>query len=128
MALLHRLLEERAPVSNRLGVVREHVVFGFDEAYTPLRYDSNGDLLLVYDVVGTTLRLFDVVAKQVPPLGELLVRVPDRVERVEVYFAPDRLGVPLAAEPWSLDEAFFMVRGRFALEPGTFMLPRSARC
>jgi hypothetical protein len=128
LALLHRLLEERAPVSNRLGVVREHVVFGFDEAYTPLRYDSNGDLLMVYAVVGTTLRLFDVVAKSIPPLGELVVRVPDRVERVEVYFAPDRLGVRLAAEPWNLDEAFFMVRGPLALEPGTFMLPRSARC
>jgi predicted N-acetyltransferase YhbS len=128
LALLHRLLEERAPVSNRLGVVREHVVFGFDEAYTPLRYDSNGDLLLIYDVVGTTLRIFDVVAKSIPPLGELVVRVPERVERIEVYFGPDRLGARLEPEPWTLDEAFFMVRGPFAAEPGSFMIPRSARC
>jgi hypothetical protein len=54
--------------------------------------------------------------------------VPERLERVEVYFAPDRLGGALAAEPWNLDEAFFMVRGPFSPEPGTFMLPRSARC
>ncbi len=128
MALLHRLLEERTPVSNRLGVVREHGVFGFDEAYTPLRYDTTGDLLLIYDVVETTLRVFDVVAKHVPPLGELVVRVPERVERVEVYFAPDRLGARLEPEPWNLEEAFFMVRGPLSAEPRTVMLPRTARC
>jgi predicted N-acetyltransferase YhbS len=127
LALLHRLLEERAPVSERLGVVRDHVVFGFDEAYTPLRYDSNGDLLLVYDVVGTTLRLFDVVAKSIPPLGEIVVRIPERLLRVEVYFAPDRLGAKLDAEPWNLDDVFFMARGPLAVEPGAFMLPRTAR-
>jgi predicted N-acetyltransferase YhbS len=125
---LHRLLEERAPVSSRLGVVREHVVFGFDEAYTPLRYDSERDLLLVHDVQGTTLRLFDVVAKRMPALDEIVALVPERLERVEIYFAPDRLGGAPAAEPWNLDEAFFMVRGPFSPEPGTFMLPRSARC
>jgi predicted N-acetyltransferase YhbS len=126
--LLHRLLEARAPVSRRLGVVREHVVFGFDEAYTPLRYDPEADLLLVYDVAGTTLRLFDVVAKEIPPLAEVVARVAAAVERVEVYFAPDRLGAALEPEPFRLDDLHFMVRGPFAAEPGSFMLPRSARC
>ncbi len=127
LALLHRLLETRAPVSLRYGVVRDHVVFGFDEAFSPLRYAEDLDALLVYEVQGTTLRLFDVVAREIPSLRKIAARVPEPLERAEVCFAPDRLRADLAPEPTRLDGAYFMARGPFPVAAGSFMVPRSAR-
>ncbi len=125
--LLHRLLETRAPVSLRYGVVRDHVVFGFDEAHSPLRYAVALDALLLYEVHETTLRLYDVVAREIPSLEEIAACVPEELTDVEVYFAPDRLRADLAPAPARLDGAFFMARGPFPVPPGTFMVPRSAR-
>jgi predicted N-acetyltransferase YhbS len=127
LALLHRLLESRAPVSLRYGVVRDRVVFGFDEAHSPLRYAGDLDALLLYEVRETTLRLYDVVAREIPGLAEIAARVPEELTDVEVYFAPDRLRADLAPEPARLDGAYFMARGPFPAAPGTFMVPRSAR-
>lgn len=127
VALLHRLLEGRAPVSLRYGVVRDHVVFGFDEAYSPLRYAGNLEALLLYDVDETTLRLYDVVAREIPSLDEIAACVPEELTDVEVYFAPDRLRADLTPEPARLDGAYFMARGPFPLAAGSFMVPRSAR-
>jgi predicted N-acetyltransferase YhbS len=127
VALLHRLLETRAPVSLRYGVVRDRVVFGFDEAFSPLRYAEDLDALLLYDVHETTLRLYDVVAREIPSLVEVAARVPEPLERVEVHFAPDRLRARLAPEAARLDGAYFMARGPFPVAAGRFMVPRSAR-
>jgi predicted N-acetyltransferase YhbS len=127
LALLHRLLEARAPVSLRYGVVRDRVVFGFNEAYSALRYAEDLDALLLYDVRETTLRLYDVVAREIPGLAEIAARVPEELTDVEVYFAPDRLRERLEPEPARLDGAYFMLRGPFPVAAGTFMVPRSAR-
>jgi hypothetical protein len=51
------------------------------------------------------------------------------VERVEVYFARDRLDADLTPERHLLfDDDYLMVRGDFAVEGTPFMLPLSGRC
>jgi len=127
VAMLRDLLRERTPVSNHFGVVGEEAVFLFNTALEPL--DVADDLGAVISAVRdeTTLRLYDVVAREMPTLAEILARYAP-VDRVEVYFAPDRLAAELVAEPHRLDgNDHLMALGEFPPEGTAFMLPRTVR-
>lgn len=129
VALLHRLLAERTPVSQRLGVDGGAAVLLFDEARRPLHFAPDLDAVLSLELDAGALRLFDVVAREIPSLSEILARIPAAPARVEVYFAPDRLAAPgLRAEPHVLNGSeVFMVRGPFPEPAGPAMLPRTGR-
>lgn len=130
LALLHRLLESREPVSSTLGVAGEKAIFLFNEAHRALRYAADLDALICMEIHGGRLDLFDVVAPRIPSLEEIVSRLPERIEEVAVHFTPDRLGAPLEAVPCLFEHggpSHFMVRGPFPLEGGAFALPRSAR-
>jgi predicted N-acetyltransferase YhbS len=128
LSLLHRLLRERSSVSNVLGVVRELPVFLFDTTRASLAYFPALDAIVWFTRKDGTLRLHDVVARDIPPLGEILARVSGPLSRVECGFAPDRLDASFRAAPWLFDgEEHLMVRGPF-VESGPATLPRSARC
>jgi predicted N-acetyltransferase YhbS len=129
VALLHRLLVQRTPVSQRLGVAGGADVLLFDEARRPLHHAPDLDAVLSLELEPGVLRLYDVVAREIPPLAEILARIPAAPERVEVYFAPDRLAAPaLRAEPCVLNgDERFMVRGPFPEPDGPAMLPRTGR-
>jgi GNAT superfamily N-acetyltransferase len=130
IALLQRILGTREPVSQVVGVVDEKAVFCFNEGSRPLCYASDLDVIVCLETDGTRLKLFDVVGANVPPLSALLERIPQRVEEVVVFFAPDRLEVDTEAAPHVLDHdgpSYLMVRGPFAAEEQAFTLPRSAR-
>ncbi len=129
VALLHDRLRTRAPVSPTLGVVRELPVFLFDTARASLTDFPDLGAVVWSTRDGATLRLHDVVAREVPPLREILLRVASPVARVECYFVPDLLGADFRAEPWLLDgEEHLMARGPFVAEAVPVILPRSARC
>jgi len=128
-ALLHRLLAERTGVSLRLGVVRDRDVFLFDTARIPIRYSADLDLALVARRDGGTIRILDVVAREMPPLGEILEAAGEPAGRVEVCFPPDRLAFDLEPEPHVLDgDDHLMVRGPFLSEGAKAMLSPAARC
>lgn len=127
VALLHALLARREPVSRRLGVAGGADVFLFDEARRPVHHAPELDALLSFELEGRTLRLYDVVAARIPPLAEIVASIGAPLERVEVYFAPDRLEAELAPEPHLLGgDEVWMVRGPFSVS-GPFLLPRTAR-
>lgn len=125
--LVLRLLDARAPVSRRLGMVRDRAIFLFDTALWPLHYAAKLDAVVAYSVKEGVLRLYDVVAERTPPLDEVLALVPEPFERLEVYFAPDEIGdlVP-EPHPLGLDE-YLMIRGPWPVD-GPAMLPVPARC
>jgi predicted N-acetyltransferase YhbS len=130
IALLHRLLKTREPVSQVVGVVNELAVFCFNEGRRPLLYAEDLDTLICMELEEGTLRLFDLLGPSVPPLAALLERIPQRVNQVDVFFATDRLGVEAQATPHVMDHdgpSYLMVRGPFAAERLAFTLPRSAR-
>lgn len=130
LALLHRLLATRTPVSEVVGVVDEKAVFLFNEGRRPLYHVADLDVVVCLELEGTRLALFDIVGPRVPPLAELVGRIPNRVEEVEVNFSPDRLGTDARPVPRLLDHdgpSYLMVRGPFAAEGRAFTLPRSAR-
>ncbi|HEY9668700.1 MAG TPA: GNAT family N-acetyltransferase [Coleofasciculaceae cyanobacterium] len=129
LKLLHRLLSDREPVSNVVGVVNEKAVFCFNEGTRPLHYATDLNALAYMEIEGTRLKLFDLVGTQICPLTAVVERIPQHLDEVVIYFSPDRLEANVQAFPHVLDgDSLLMVRGSFAAEGQPFMLPRSARC
>jgi predicted N-acetyltransferase YhbS len=138
-SLMHRLLADRAPVSETLGVRAEKVVWAFYEARSPLRYSADLDAVIVAERIGSRLRIYDVVARRMPGLDQILDVLGEPVSDVVTFFAPDPLRGRFVARPaelgageWSLDpggdNTYLMVRGPFAADGLPLHLPRPARC
>lgn len=127
--LLHRLLSERAPVSNVVGIVNEKAVFCFNECTTPLHYAEDLDIIACIEIEDKRLKLFDLVGTHLCPLAAVIKRIHQPLEEVVIYFSPDRLDADVQPFPHLLDgDSLLMARGPFAAEGRPFMLPRSARC
>jgi len=130
VALLHRLLETRAPVSQIVGVINEEAVFCFNEGSRQLYYAEDLDVMLCLEQEGTHLKLFDVVGPHIPTLTAIVERMPRPVAEVSLCFSPDRLAVRAEAKPHLFEHggpSYLMVRGPFAAEGHPFSLQRSAR-
>lgn len=125
---LHRLLDERAPVSRRLGVVREPGVFVFNQATQPMWYAEDLDAIPCVQVGEATLRVYDLVASRIPTLQQVIDRIESPFERVEAYFTPDQLATSLSPEPHVVDgDSWLMVRNEFPHGQNGLMLPSTAR-
>ena len=139
--LLRRLLERRAPVSQRLGSLESGTVVVLDlllsgRDFSRAYYHAALDVVTVHEVHGRTLVLYDVVGASIPPLDALLPSIGADVDRVITLFVPDRLGEGFRAEPWDRrraqalgDGAFAGLMARGPLDTGSeaFMLPALTR-
>ncbi|BCL37924.1 GNAT family N-acetyltransferase [Nostoc sp. MS1] len=129
IALLHRLLETRAPVSHVVGVVNEKAVFFVNEGSRTLYYAEDLDLIACMEIDNNQLHIFDLVATKICSLKEILVRIPQLIEEVKIYFSPDLLEIDnVQTFPYQLEDTVLMIRGKFAAEGEKFTLPRSGRC
>lgn len=130
IALLHRLLEAREPVSHVVGVVQEKAIFYFNEGSRPLHYVPELDVVVCLELEGTRLRLLDIVGPRIPTLAAVLEQMSQPVEEVAICFSADRLGATVEVTPYIFDHdgpSYLMVRGPFAPESSPFTLPRSVR-
>ncbi len=130
LALLHRLLKTRAPISRTLGVLNDIAVFCFNEGKQPIHYIDELDVVVCLQIEGTQLRIFDVVGPDIPPLAALLAQIPQPVDEVVTYFAPEQMAVEATASAYVFDHggpSYLLVRGPFAAEEVPFTLPRTAR-
>ena len=66
LRLMHRLLEERSPVSEVLGVGPEKACWAFYEYRSPIRYLPASDAAVIGHLTGGTLRLYDVIGRSIP--------------------------------------------------------------
>jgi hypothetical protein len=120
--------ETRAPVSPRLGALDDGWLALINVALTP---PPGPTIALVDDAVvvcsrrGATLRIDDVVAREMPPLREVVAALGAGAETVEVAFAPDAIDAP-GLEPVPLPGDHFMVRGPLAVDP--FALSPLSHC
>lgn len=130
LALLHRLLESREPVSYTLGVRGGAAIFCFNEGHEPLWYSASLDTLLRLEVEGRTLRILDVVAPVMPSWSALLAVLPWPIDHVSFDLCPDRLAPEAEPRRHLLDHdgpSWLMVRGDWLPAGTPFTLPRSAR-
>lgn len=124
---LDRLLAERTPVSELVGVLDERDVFKFSQGSDALHYSEELDCFAVFELSGSRLALLDVVAPELPSLDALLLAVAPAIDTVEFYFSPDRFDVDARPEPFRFDNDYYMARGPFAAEREAFMIPPPAR-
>ena len=95
VALLRRLLAERAPVSARLGSLEDGTVLVVALLLTwgdfsRVHHHEALDVVTVHEVRDRTLLLYDVVGRTLPPLEQLTEGID--ADRVIVLFPPERLG------------------------------------
>jgi predicted N-acetyltransferase YhbS len=124
---LDRLLRDRTPVSNRVGIVDDLHVFKFSNGSEGLHYSEALDCFAVFEISGTRLVLSDLVARELPSLDALLAAIPAAIDEVEFHFSPDRFGVETRPDGFRYDRDVYMVRGPFDAEGQAFMIPPPAR-
>lgn len=130
-AVIHRLLERRAPLSPVLSLGREKCVWAFYEAVSPLRFVPALDLVMVAEQGAGGVVLHDVIASRLPPLGDLLAAWPEPVGSVEARFSPEHLDPrfrPAPLEPSEGDGTVLMARGPLPLDGRPLRLGRGGRC
>jgi GNAT superfamily N-acetyltransferase len=116
-------LPGRTPVSRRLAAHDDGRLFVLDEVlacggFGRLWYAPDLDVIAAFEVEGDVLRLYDVVARELPALREIVARVDGPIGAVELFFAPDRLApgatrmrplrdadIPMVRGPWPLGDA-----------------------
>ena len=139
LRVMHRLLEERSPVSEVLGVGPEKACWAFYEYRSPIRYLPASDAAVIGSLTGGTLRLYDVIGRSIPSIETIVAAWGEPVAEVVAYLTPDGLGGGFVAGPHDLSggvdalepgtpDLVLMVRGPFPAEGRPLMLPRPARC
>ncbi len=134
LAALRRLMHDRAPVSRRLYgrdsgwcTAINHII-GRDGT-SGLHFAEDLDVIIAADVDGSTLRLQDVFAADLPPLDALLGRLPLAFDRVVFEVGADRLAPDAPLQPCARDEHdVLMVRGAWPLDDAPAMMPILSRC
>jgi predicted N-acetyltransferase YhbS len=129
VSLLRKLVRRRTPVSTRLGVEGEEAVFAFNAVSLPMWYTRELDTIVCFRQDGSMIRIFDVVARELPPWQELAAYLPAGTTAVELCFCPDRFELDCSAEPCSgLGHGLLMARGPFVAAAQPVMFPRTAEC
>jgi predicted N-acetyltransferase YhbS len=114
---LEDLLRHRVPVSRTLSVASELDVFKFNEGSGDRLYLCEElELVAVISRADSEtgpgqLVIDDLVAPELPELGEILARWPEPVREVCFHFCPEHLDV--VARPEAVQDDVFMVRGEF---------------
>jgi predicted N-acetyltransferase YhbS len=122
----------REPVSHVLGVGEAGPLFVMDEVlgcggFRRLWYAEDLDAVVACDLDDAhVLQIYDIVARELPSIPEIVARVPGRVDAVELLFAPDRVGGRWKTRPLEPVDVF-MVRGPF-IDARELVLPPLARC
>ncbi|MBM4186794.1 MAG: GNAT family N-acetyltransferase [Gemmatimonadetes bacterium] len=139
LALMHRLLDTRSPISDYLGVGSEKGCFGFVEFGSTIRYSPGLDAAVIAAPTERGVRIYDVVAPTLPAFPEVLGIAGSEGSEAICYFAPDRFAGSFRPEPHDLTGGpdalepgtagwVMMVRGPFRCDGFPVMLPRPARC
>lgn len=131
VAMVHAAFVDRLPVAASLGIGEAAPLFVLDEilgcdGFARLWALDDLGVVVAADLEDRLLQIYDVVGRTWPPLDELLARAPGRVDRVEVFFAPERW----ADAAWRVRPGepvdTLMVRGPFTQAP--IGMPPLARC
>ena len=126
LALLTRLLETRADVSERFAARGQTETFLLNACFDPdirLSHVAGPDAVVAWKQENDTLRILDVVAVRMPELAEITGALGTGARHVEVLFPTDRLGWHGEAVPYQ-GSCDLMMRSRTAspVPAGPFML------
>lgn len=86
-----------------------------------LYYIPTLDLIIVFYMENTCLKIFDVFGKAIPPLMDILKCLPYEIEKVEVYFNPDDFKESFTELPFKSQQTL-MHKGKIEIEQ-PFIMP-----
>jgi predicted N-acetyltransferase YhbS len=130
LLLIQELFQSYKPVSHMLAPI-DHASSFYLNMYNPyfhknLYYSKELHALLVFELQGETLKLYDMINNTIPSLDEVCSQIPYSISRVELYFCPDLFDT-VNFEPKALHTGtHFMVRGSFAAENEYIIFPKTA--
>jgi len=131
VAAIHAGFVARLPVADALGIGDTAPLFVLDEVLACLGFErlwiaDDLGVIVACDLEERVLQIYDVVGQRWPPLAELVARVRGRVDRVEVFFVPERW----PEVTWTIRDGrpldVLMVRGPFT--DAKIAVPPLARC
>ncbi|MFW6287574.1 MAG: GNAT family N-acetyltransferase [bacterium] len=130
LAIIKRLFQKRIPLSQRfnienyISVFMWYIVNFYRES---IWYIEDKDIVLVYQVDGQTLEVFDIISPANFDFTEVLTYLElSGVKKMQVYFTPDILNIEVDNEAM-IDEEPFFVLGGFPLEGKPFKVPQLAQ-
>jgi GNAT superfamily N-acetyltransferase len=131
VARVHAGFRGRVPVADALGIGEAAELFVLDEVLgtgklARLWCADDLDVVVACDLDERVLQIYDVVGACWPPLAEILARVDGRVDRVELFFAPQRWPAHRWVRRLANTVDVLMVRGPFTSQP--IIVPPLARC
>lgn len=131
VAAVHAAFAARLPVAASLGIGEAAALFVLDEVlgcdgFARLWAFDDLGVVVACDVEDGLLQIYDVVGPRWPDLDTVIARVPARVDRVEVFFAPERWPQVAWQRRAARPPDVMMVRGPFTTQP--IAMPPLARC
>jgi predicted N-acetyltransferase YhbS len=120
----------RVPVSQTLGVGEAAGLFVLDEVLACRRFArlwALDDLVVAADYDERLLQIYDVVGPRWPSLDELVAHAPGRVDRVEIFFNPDRWPETRWRTREMSSPDTLMVKGPFT-QASEIAIPPMSRC
>lgn len=127
--------KNRTATSDRFWVRDEGLITSFGALfatypyYWSLYYSSMINGIISYEIKGSTLHLYDIIASKIPSLEVILDHLPVAISDIYFYFSPDRITDSAIPEPLPLGKDFgaLMVHGDFPkIQPS--MIPLLTRC
>lgn len=118
--ILRDLFQTRVPLSHQFFPLSYESSF-YLNMYNPhfgekLYYSKELETVIVAEINGDALRLYDIIGRKRPELNKIANRIMEPFSRVELYFQPDLLGChDIEAKAFSSGNKL-MVRGNFSLE------------
>lgn len=128
--IVRGLFENYQPLSQVFAPM-DHSSSFYLNMYNPyyhekLYYSEALHAVLVFEVDGETLRLFDVVAEKLPSLEAILAQIAVPCSQIEFSFSPDQFGITEYIATLVTTGNRLMVRGPVGLLPESFKLPITA--
>lgn len=128
LQMIQDLLQAPAPLSRHfapLAYASSLYLNLYEPFYHQMLYVSEAlRVLLVFRVEDGTLKLFDVIGRELPALADICREIAQPFNRVEFHFHPEQFTDRFDAIP--IEHRKLMVRGDFALEQGLLRMPITA--
>lgn len=131
--LFLRCFREREPISNRLWISDNGLIASFNTlfatypTYWSIHYSPTIDGLISYQLKDKTLHLLDIVANKMPSLDVILDHLPEEVDDIYFYFAPDQFTDEAIPEPHLYDHGNLLIHGPWQIS-NPFMISPLSRC
>jgi hypothetical protein len=130
LQMIRECFKNHQPISRRFAPLDYQASFYLnmhDPSFQQkLYYSESLDGVVVYEVDGGTLKLYDIIAEKIPDLKKLCSQIPEPFSKIEFYFCPDLFNINECHPTIMNNRNSLMVRGDFDLEGNYVKLPITA--